>query len=114
MKTDINHHKTYVNLLPSLSNSSLSSLFFSLLGLSLKESSDPQVTLDQNVMGTEPIKFEDQDVQSPRGLVLLEGKFCKKRRIFFKKNGAARKEEAQRDKNNICRVEFSNIKKSPA
>jgi hypothetical protein len=40
-------------------------------------------------MEADPIKFEDQGTQRARGLVSLEAKFLKERRIFLYNNGTA-------------------------
>jgi hypothetical protein len=82
MKMDNTDHKYDFSVLPPRPFPSPTFLLSTILGLEIKERSDPRVSIDQKVMGTEPIKTDDMSMPNERArwLASLKEKFGEKQR----------------------------------
>ena len=76
-------HKSDLSVLPPRPFPSPTFLFSTILGSEIKERSDPRVSMDHKVMGTEPIKADDMSMlyEKESRLASLKEKLGKKQRI---------------------------------
>jgi hypothetical protein len=82
MKMDNTDHKYDFSVLPPRPFPGPTFLLSAILGFKIKERRDPRISIDQKVMGTEPIKTDDKSMPNERAswLASLKEKFGDKQR----------------------------------